>query len=369
MKNISLSVAILIVMSAAFFSCESKAGAEVKKAPETVCISDSLSRIISIDTAFSSQVNDEVKLSGEVSFNDNKVVKVFPFSSGQIQKVLVSLGDKVHKGQTLAVIRSADVAGNYSDLSVANTDISIAKKQLDNQEALFKNGISSEREYLEARENYNKAVSGANKIKDQININGGGQTNASGTYVIKSPINGYIVEKTAEAGSFIRADNSQNLFTVGDINDVWVWANVYENDVARVQEGYTAAVSTLAYPGKTFFGKVDKENEILDPQTKVMKVRIALKNDSLQLKPEMFASVLVQNQEKRSVVTIPASGIVSDNGKSYVIVYHSNCNLELRTVEIMKTIKGLCYIGKGLDAGEKIISRNQILLYRALIED
>ncbi|ULQ51052.1 efflux RND transporter periplasmic adaptor subunit [Flavihumibacter fluvii] len=352
-----------------FSACQQKPVTEEKAGKEKVCISDSLARIIQIDSAFTSNINDEVKLSGEVSFNDNKVVKVFPFSSGQILKVFVSLGDKVKQGQTLAVIKSAEVAGNYSDLSVANNDIAIAKKQMENASALFNNGIASEREYLEAKENYNKAISAADKIRTQININGKGQTSANGTYIIRAPISGYVVEKNAEQGSFIRNDNAQNLFTVGDINEVWIWANVYETDVAKVKEGYTAKVTTLAYPDRVFMGKVDKQNEILDPQTKVMKVRIAIKNDSLQLKPEMFANILVENKELRKIITIPSKAIVTDNGKNYVIVYHDRCSLELRQAEILKTVDGNTYISKGIAAGEKLICSNQILLYRALLEE
>lgn len=366
--NNTLILSAATVLLTAMASCHSKPATTDPK-DEQVCVSDSLARMISIDSAFISQVNDQVKLSGEVSFNDNKVVRIFPFSGGQVQKVAVSLGDHVRRGQTLAVIRSADVAGNYSDLSVANTDIAIAKKQMDNQEALFKNGIASEREYIEAKENYNKTVSNADKIKNQIAINGGGQTDANGLYVIKSPIDGYVVEKNAEAGGFIRGDNSQNLFTVGDIKQVWIWANVYEADVSRVRTGYEAEVTTLAYPGRVFKGRVDEQNEILDPQSKVMKVRIALQNDSLLLKPEMFASVMIRSQEKTAMVTIPSTAVINDNGKSFVIVYRDRCNLELRPVEITRNFKEFTYIKNGLQPGEKVVSRNQILLYRALLED
>lgn len=369
MKNIVYSFLLFCIAGTMLPSCKSKKEAAVDPDAGKVCVSDSLSRIIKIDTVTVSNINNEVKLSGEVSFNDNKVVKVFPFSSGQLIKVLVSLGDKVSKGQTLAIIKSADVAGNYSDLSVANNDVAIAKKQMENEESLFKNGIASEREYIEAKENYNKAVSNANKIKEQISINGGGRTSAAGTYVVVAPMSGYVVEKNAEPGSFIRGDNTQNLFTIGDISNIWIWANVYETDVAKVKEGYSADVTTLAYPGKIFHGKVDKVNEIMDPDTKVMKVRIALNNDSLQLKPEMFANILVQNKETVQMNVIPAGAIITDNGKNFVVVYHDRCKLELRQVEIFKIVSDKVYIRKGLDPGEKVISQNQILLYRALIED
>lgn len=336
------------------------------KAP--VCISDSLARLIHIDSAYIANVDDELKLSGEISFDDNKVVRVFPFSSGQVIQVNVSLGDKVSKGQTLAVIKSADVAGNYADLSSAGTDVTIAKKQMDNEESLYKSGIASEREYIEAKENYNKAVVAANKVKEQIAINGGGNTSANGTYVIKAPMSGYVVEKKLTQGSFIRNDNNDNLFTIGDIKDVWVWANVYESDIAKVKEGYVAKVTTLAYPDTVFTGVVDKVNQILDPVTKVMKIRVKLPNPGMRLKPEMFANILIENKGGTKCTAIPATAVISDNGKNYVIIYHDKCNLELKEIAVIKNINDRAYIKSGLKPDDKVISQNQILLYRALKE-
>ncbi|MFT3933245.1 MAG: efflux RND transporter periplasmic adaptor subunit [Chitinophagaceae bacterium] len=339
---------------------------EEKKAK--VCVSDSLAKIIHIDTAGIANIDDELKLAGEISFNDNKVVKVFPFSSGQVQEVKVSIGDKVTKGQTLAVIKSADVAGNYSDLATSGNDVAITKKQLDNAESLYKNGIASEREYLEAKENYNKAVTAANKVKEMIAINGGGHTNANGVYVITAPMSGYVVEKKISQGGFIRNDNGDNLFTIGDISDVWVWANVYESDIAKVKEGYTAKVTTLAYPDSVFKGVVDKVNQILDPVTKVMKIRVRLANPGLRMKPEMFANIIIENKEGKQSVVIPSDGVLSDNGKHFVIVYHDKCNLELREIAVLKSTSGKDFISNGLKEGEKIIGDNQVLLYNALKE-
>ena len=358
-------------MAAAAWLC-SCSDSDASKAPakkEKVCVSDSLSKIIHIDTAGIANIDDELKLSGEVSFNDNKVVKVFPFSSGQVLEVKVSIGDKVSKGQTLAVIKSADVAGNYSDLSTSGNDVAITKRQMDNTESLYKNGIASESEYIEAKENYNKALSAANKVKEMIAINGGGHTSANGVYVITAPMNGYVVEKKINQGSFIRNDNSDNLFTIGDISDVWVWANVYESDIAKVKEGYTAKVSTLAYPDSVFKGVVDKVNQILDPVTKVMKIRVRLSNPGMRLKPEMFANIIVENKEGRKAVMVPSDGVLSDNGKSFVIIYHDKCNLELREIVVLKSTGGHDFITSGIKEGEQIIGKNQVLLFNALKEE
>jgi len=344
---------------------------EEKKEAENklVCVSDSMQTRITLDTAALSNISNELQLSGEVGFNENNVVKVFPFSSGQVVEVKVSLGDRVTAGQVLAVMKSADIAGNYSDLKTTSSDIAIAKRQMDNTKSLYEKGISSEKEYEEAKENYQKALTANQKINDALHINGGGNTNASGTYTIKAPIGGYIVEKKANAGNFIRPDNADNLFTISDLKDVWIWANVFETDIAKIREGYTALVKTIAYPDKVFHGKVDKISEVLNPDNKVMRIRINLPNDGLLLKPEMFTNVLIENTEQLKAVSIPADAMVFDGGKNYVIIYKGKCDLKLVEVHIIKTENNRSYISSGLNAGDIIISKNQVLFYNAILEN
>lgn len=329
-------------------------------------ISDSAMSLLKIDTASWRNVDDQLRLSGTVSFDENKVIKIFPFSSGQVIAVNVSLGDYVKAGQTLATIKSADIAGNYADLAMAGNDITIAEKDMQNKERLFKNGIVSEREYLEAKENYNKATVAATKIREQIQINGGGRTAANGTYTVTSPRSGYVVEKLINPGNFIRNDNSSNMFTIGDIGDVWIWANVYEADIAKVKQGYTAIVTTFSYPDSVFMGKIDKISQALDPVTKVMKIRISLPNTHGTLKPEMFANISISNTEAKKMVAVPASAIINDNKKDYVVVFRSPNDVENRPVQVFKTTGGYAFLQDGLQSGERVVTQNQILVYKKL---
>jgi len=360
--------AYLFMLTVPFGLIACNRATDPKQGEKKVCISDSMIRMITIDTVKRCNINNELKLSGEVSFDENKLVKVYPFSSGQIIQVKVSLGDRVRTGQILAVIKSADIAGNYSDLRAADAEIAITKRQMENAEALFKNGISSQREYEEAKQNYEKALSAANKIREQLHINGAGRTDASGNYVIVAPRSGYVLEKKISTGAFIRSDNADNLFSIGDIGDVWVWANVYESDIAKVKEGYTAKVTTLSYPDIVFTGRVDKVSQVLDPQSKVMKVRIVLPNTTQSLKPEMFANVSIENKEGQPALCIPSTAIVSDFGKNYVIRYRGNCDLEIKEISILKTISGNTFLSGGLQDGDRILSSNQVLFFRALME-
>lgn len=359
MKKNILYVLFILLM----FSCSRKVNVVTKKEP---VISDSLSKIISIDTVKFDNIQDELTLSGEIGYDENKVVKIFPNASGQVVSVNVSPGQKVSAGQMLAVIRSADVAGNYSDLKSANSDAAIAQKEFKSADQLYQNGISSEKEFVQAKLQYEKAMNAVNKVHTQIAINGGGKTNAGGSYVVTSPRSGFVVEKNVTAGSFIRNDNGQNLFTISDISDVWVWANVFETDIQKIKVGYPADVTTISYPDKIFHGKIDQISSVLDPSSKAMKVKIVLPNSDNLLKPQMFTKIIISQKQDQKSLVIPSGAIVFDGGKNYVLVYKNNYNVTAQEVQILKQVADKDYIQSGLQVGDRIISKNQILIYNAL---
>ncbi len=359
-KYILTALAGCILLTA----CEHKETA----APENkkFVLSDTMQKMIQTDTVRVCNISGELSLSGVIGFNENNVVKVFPRSSGQVTEAKVSLGDKVVKGQTLAVINSADVAGNYNDLAGANADLANAKRQMENTESLFNNGISSEKEYQEAKQNYQKALAARNKIQSLISINGGGKTSEGGGYIITAPIDGYIVEKKVTAGAFIRPDMGDNLFTISDLKNVWVNANVYEADISKIKEGNSVTVLPLSYPEKTFFGKVDKVSQVLDPQSKTMKVRINIDNKELLLKPDMFAKVVVSSKEGTDAICIPAAALVSQDSKNYVVVYNSPLDIQIAEVEVIKTVEGIAFVKGGITQGQVVITKNQLFIFNKL---
>ena len=362
MKHIILLSIIALIFGA---SCSRKE--EVKDENKKFVLSDTMMHMIQIDTVSECNIDDQVSLSGQISFNENNIVKIVPRNSGQVVESKVSLGDRVSKGQVLASIKSADIAGNYSDLNSASADLAIAKRAMENTESLYKSGISSEREYLEAQQNYQKALAAKNKVQSALNINGGSKTNAGGQYFLSSPIDGYVVEKKVTAGSFIRPDMGDYLFTISDLKNVWVYANVYEADIQRVKENYPVKVVTLAYPDRVFEGKIDKISEVLDAQSKALKARVTLNNSEMLLKPDMFAKVIVSNPGGARALCIPTAALISQDGKNYVVVYNSKEDMKIAEVQIIKTVADKTYIGEGIESGQKVVTKNQLLIFNQLI--
>lgn len=116
--------------------------------------------------------------------------------------------------------------------------------------------LGTERDFQLAKEEYQRSLVAIDRISEVQKMYGG--SNSGGVMPVVAPASGYLVEKKISAGSVIRADNSDNLFTIGDINDVWVMANVFESDIARVRTGLEVDIKTLAYPNKIFKGKIEK---------------------------------------------------------------------------------------------------------------
>ena len=354
-------VSALCLLICGISSCNSSAPqAEEKKG---YVLPDSLLKTLEIDTVTNSRVLNSLTLTGKVDFNEDNVIKIFPVISGLVSEIKVMAGDYVKKGQVLALIRSSEMAGYSNDYITAKSNVDIAKKTLDATNDMFKSGLASQRDQLSAEEGYNQAVSAFEKAKRVLNLNGGSMT---GEYSVVSPIDGFVVERLVNNNMMIRSDNATSLFTISDLKNVWVMANVYESNISFVKTGDSVSISTLSYPGKVFHGKVDKIMNVLDPSNKVMKLRIVLANPGYLLKPEMFASVVVSSTDNKRLISIRSRDLIFDHSQYYVLVYKSPSDITIRPVQVLNTVGDQSYISDGLTEGEHLIGSQALLIYQEL---
>jgi cobalt-zinc-cadmium efflux system membrane fusion protein len=355
---------ILSFATLCFFmqACESSTAKKLEE-KEKYVIPDSLLKTIDIDTVQKCQLVNAITLTGQVDFNQDHIAKLYPMISGNIQDIKVVLGDYIQQGQVLGVIKSSEMAGFSNDFVNAESNLRVAAKNLDKTKDMYKSGLASMTDSLGAEASYQQAQSELNRINRVLKINGG---STQGDYEIKAPISGFLVEKLVNNNTTIRSDNSNSLFTISDLKNVWVWANVYESNISAIRMGDNVEVTTLSYPGKIFKGKVDKIMNVLDPTNKVMKVRVALDNKDYLLKPQMFASVMVTNPENKQSICIPSRALIFDHSQYYVLVYHAKDDVRITPVKVLSSIGDKTYIEEGVKEGEKIIATQAILIYDAL---
>ena len=329
----------------------------------TFSMSDTMMARCRFTAADEQQVRAELKLFGKVSAENNRQAQLHPAVGGVVIKINAEVGDAVKQGEVLATVRSSDVAQYQKDFLDAQSDLAVAEKNVQVAQDLYAGKINSEKDVLAARQELKKARAALSRIEEIYHIY---SLSAGSIYNITAPITGFIVSRSINRNEQIRVEDETPVFAIAQIDEVWVLANVNESDIAKVHEGVEADIQTISYPDRTYKGKVDKIFNVIDPATRAMKIRVAISNEDLSLKPDMNATVTLHFNEDKRMVAVPSSAVIFDNSRYYVMVFKSRTNIETRPVEIYRQLGATAYIQAGLADKEKVISQNGLMIYDAL---
>jgi cobalt-zinc-cadmium efflux system membrane fusion protein len=353
----------IAIVSLAFTSCKKEV--ENPQTNTSFALSDSMLKTTTTAVAQTQPVKNELSFYGKITADNNKMIDVYPLVGGNVIKVNVELGDYVHKGQVLATIKSTDIADFEKQSLDAKSDLLVAKNNLKVAQELFDGKLNSESDVLQAKSEVTKAQSQLGKIQETYKIY---NIKAGSIYEVTAPISGFIIQKSINQDMLLRSDRSENIFDIAEISEVWAMANINETDIDKVKLGIDADVTTLSYPDKVFKGKVDKIFNVIDPETKAMQARIKLQNPGYLLKPDMNANIKLSFKENKSLIAIPSNAIVFDKSKNFVMVFKDRHNIETRQVEVYSVVGDTTYLTNGLKENEKVITNNQLFIYRALNE-
>lgn len=326
-------------------------------------LSDSMIRRCAFQPAETEQLKQELRLFGKVTADNNKQAQVYSIVGGSVIKINVELGDYVRQGQILATVRSGEVAEYQKERLDAMSDVAIAEKNLHVAQDLFNGKLSSEKDLIAAQKEHDKAKAALARINEVYHIYSLGE---GSVYNITAPISGFIVSKDINQNEQLRSDKSDILFSIAQIDEVWVLANVNESDIGKVKEGVEADIQTVSYPDRVYKGKVDKIFNAIDPDTRAMKVRIRIPNADLSLKPDMNATVTLRFPEDRQMVAVPSSSVIFDKSKNWVMVFKDRNHIETRQVEVYRQLGPVSYINSGINEGEQVIAKNGLMVYDAL---
>ncbi len=309
-------------------------------------------------------IENEISFFGKIAADKNNYIDVFPLVGGNVLSVNVELGDYVRKGQVLATIRSTELAEVQKDVSDAKTDLVVAQNNLRVAKEMYEGKLTTEKDVLEATSQVKKAqdqMQRANAVSTVYNVKKGN------IYSILAPISGYIVHKDINKDMQLRSDRSDNIFDVANTKEVWAIMNINEADINKIHLGMKAEVSTLTYPDKTFFGKIDKIFKIIDPNTNAMQAKVILDNADGLLIPDSKATIKVTSTDSTTPLAIPSKAVIYDDNRYFVVVFKSRTNIKVKEVKILKQVGDVTYISEGVSEGEEVITNNQLLIYRSLI--
>ncbi|MBG0859425.1 MAG: efflux RND transporter periplasmic adaptor subunit [Bacteroidales bacterium] len=308
--------------------------------PDAIRLTKEAARLASVQTSIVTREKPvkEVRLYGKVQADERSVQSQTSHMPGRIEKLLVNFtGETVNKGQPLAIIYSPELVTAQQELLEAaeikqvQPEIYEAAKDKLRQWKLTESQISN--------------IESSSKVQEDFEI--------------LSNTNGVIIARRVNNGDHV--DQGTVLFDVTDLSNVWVMFDAYESDLPFIKTGDRLTFTLQALPGVNFTGNIIFIDPVIDPVTRVAKVRVEMNNESGRLKPEMFASGIVKaNLDRyRNKLVIPRSAVLWTGTRSIVYVKQSDIDepvFKMREIELGPSLGNSYVVVNGLNEGEEIVT-------------
>ncbi len=330
------------------------------------------------------RIDDRLRLTGEVELDLTGVVEISSAGSGRVQEIRHVLGDRVQASDVLAVVQSAEVGRAQADYLEARAKRDLARQTHEREARLFEQKISSEADFLVARQQLAAAEATVSATRKRLEIFGfnaaqieafaGTDTAADfGRLILTVPVGGTIIEQNVVRGQLV--DPADALFRIADLTRVWVWCHVYESDIAALHERMAsnsqleAEVHAKAFPGETFKGSVDMVEPRLDRDTRTLRVRLSVPNPQGKLKTGMFVTVFLGGRRGEPVVHVPETALLSDDGKHFVFVKLGEEFWLRRDVTVGTTGNGDVEVLAGLNEGDIVATRGAFMFKSEVLKE
>ncbi|NKJ21724.1 efflux RND transporter periplasmic adaptor subunit [Dyella sp. SG609] len=292
-----------------------------------------------------------------IEADPSHTVNVLAPVTGRIAELRVKLGDRVTRGQVLALIASGDYAQAVADQRKAADAQALAKQTLERAQAVQQAGGAAQKDLEAARSGYAQAQ--AELTRTQARLAALGEGDARGV-AVRSPADGSVTSLSAAVGAFANDANAA-LMTITDLGHVWVTANVAEDEAAQVAPGQSAEVVLPAWPGRHVDGVVQSVSDVLDADSRRVKARIVVANADGALKANMFATATFRVPQPRTLL-VPQSALLMNNDSVTVFVEVSPWAFVRRTVELGQDEGGDARVLKGLAPGERVVVAGGVLI-------
>jgi membrane fusion protein, heavy metal efflux system len=322
---------------------------------------------LNVMAASSQAVSPKLLLPAIVESDPKLTAAVLTPLSGRLIALKVALGDRVSRGQVVAIIDSPDLGQAYDDNEKAADAFKLSEKNLGRQEAQNKLGVASDRDLDQAKSDYAQAAAEYTRTQAHLKTLGASAEaksadgkSASRELSITAPVGGSVTALSVAPGNMIN-DPTQPLMTIADLSTIWVTAMVPEKDIAGVSKNQEAQVTLAAYPDRVLQGKVLFLADVIDSDSRRGKIRIAFANGDYALKPNMFATVVLSGVA-RSLVVVPSSALLMNNDRTSVFVATAPWTFERRNVDAQLEEGSSVAIRSGVSAGEQVLVKGAILL-------
>jgi len=291
----------------------------------------------------------ELRTVGFVTASEKKVGRIQTRFSGWIEKLMVDeTGQRVTRGQVLATLYSPELIAAQQEYVTATRWSTEGQKPSGHVQALTGTLVKDARRRLDL-------LGIAREEIEELERTG----QPASAIPIRSPVSGYVTQKSAVQGLYVQPGTL--LFEVADLSTVWVLADVYEHEIARVREGQSARLVLASYPDQTFSGRVQFLYPMVDASTRTLKVRLEFKNPRMRMRPGMYGDVVLSLDHADGLV-VPREAVVDTGEHQYVFVDRGHGRFEPRAIRLGMRAGEKVQVSAGLVEGELVVTTGNFLI-------
>jgi membrane fusion protein, heavy metal efflux system len=307
-----------------------------------------------------------VHFNGRLVWNEDRTVRVLPPFAGRVVSIEVRAGDRVEAGQTLAVLAAPDFGVAQSEARKAEQDYALAQKNLNRIQELFKAGVSPAKDLQVAQADVARTAAERARTRERLKLYGKTDT-VDQRLALKSPLAGVVVERNLNPGQELRPDTmgDKALFVVSDPSNLWFFLDVAEKDVGSVKPGTEVRITTASLGSDRVVGKVSYVADVVDPQTRTVKVRGTLDGADERLKAEMYIVAKVHLPASTGFL-VPMSAVYLRGEQYFVFLDQGKGTFVRRGVRPGPVSEGQQVVLDGLSASDRVVVDGSLLLERLL---
>ena len=362
-QKLTLIALTLLALAGCSGEPETDKGALIKADGERLSLAEPEKADFLKLTAVEADQGGTLRLPGRLVWNEEKTVRIFPQLGGRVQKIAVDVGAAVKAGQLLAVLGSPDYGQAQADAQKAKAEATLAGQALERNRQLREAGVIAEKDWQQAEADAVAARAEAARAGRRLAGLGG---DGDGSYALKSPLAGVVVERNLNPGMEFRPDQATPpLFVVTDPTSLWIQIDAGEADLAFLKKGEPLQIESKQYPGEHFSGVIRHVADFVDPATRTIKVRGEVPNADRRLKGEMFVNALIA-MPASAALRVPAAAVFLQGERRYVFVEEAVGHYRRQLVEAGSERDGWIELKAGVKAGERVVTEGNLHLLKYL---
>lgn len=306
------------------------------------------------------RIKTSLKLIGEIKLNADRTVYVVPRLSGIVETVPANAGDRVKKGQVLAIVSSQSLADQRSELLAAQKRLALSRITYEREKKLWEEKISAEQDYLQARNAMLEDEIALQSARQKLQVLGGGATDGKNLtrYEIRSPIDGIVTDKQIAAGQVVKEDAS--IFVVADLGSVWAEMTVYAKDINSVKLGQQVTVRSGALNAEAT-GTVTYVGALVGATSRTATARVVLQNNDAAWRPGVPVDVQLVADEVEVPLAVSVEGLQSLRDWKVVFARYGEA-FEARPISTGRSDDHYIEVLDGLLPGERYAAQNSFLI-------